>query len=237
MADFLSWDTIRYGADLLKYGVLVGGASSLATWYLTKRSYDNGEFRARIEVIGFEPELQPDGTYLVDFPTHGDQMNLSNLIGLPRLEKKMIAATRRTRDGFIVLDDPRSQKLMMGIIEDHLTGNDDRTHTEALDGVPTRRVDIVFAPTYFYEADEDVSMIRVLKISKKFIPLLADTGACHKFHARLARKEDLLQWAFSVAVMANAPAQQSSNTAFIWPTTLKASFGAAADGHQLQNAA
>ncbi len=232
MADLFSWESIKSGLEIARHSqalvaLVTGVGMSAATWLITKRSYDKGDLRTRLEVVGFEPERQPDGTYLVDFPVHGNQMNLSQVIGLPRLERKIVAATRQTKNGFLVLKDARSHRLMMGVLEDHVTGNDDRTHTEALDGVLTRRVETVFAPAYFYEEDEDVSMIRIIKISEKFAKLLQDANHRLRFKARHPRKEHMLIWSIMVATNMDAPEQQSSSTAFIWRTTLKASFGGA----------
>ena len=230
MADLFSFETMRTVLEFARHSQAVvalgtGVVMSGATWYFTRQSYKDGMFRTRIEFIGFEPEAQADGTYLVDFPTHGDQENLSAVIGMRLLEKKVSKATKSTMNGFVVLPDPRDHKRMMAILEDHVSGNDPRTNAEALDGVPTRRVEIYFAPTFFYEEAEDMSMIRVFEISQKFIPLLADPLHRKKFKARLARKDDMLQWAIMVAERVDHPDQASSDTAYIWPTTLRASFG------------
>jgi len=114
---------------------------------------------------------------------------------------------------------------MMGILEDHVTGNDARTNAEALAGVPTRRVDIIFAPMYRFEEAEDVSMIRVFEISCAFARMLCDPKQSVKFSARLPRKKDMMDWAIDIAQKMDDPAQASSDTAYIWPTTLKASLG------------
>jgi hypothetical protein len=113
---------------------------------------------------------------------------------------------------------------MMGIFEDHLTGNDARTNAEALAGVPTRRVDIVFAPLYLFEEAEDISMIRVLTISRDYAHMLRDSKQRGTFSARLERKKDMLEWACDIADRMADAEHGSSDTAYIWFTTLKASF-------------
>ena len=184
-----------------------------------------GNFRTRIEFIGVEPELQPDGhSYLVDFPTHGDQRNLNGIIGLPILEKKVASATKRTENGFVCLDIARDHKRMMAIFEDHLSGREHRGNIEALDAVPVRKVDVIFSPTFFLEEDEGVSMIRVFVISKRFVPMLCKERG--RFKARHERHNDMMDWAAKVAGRVDDEAQKSSDTAYIWSTTLKTSYGA-----------
>lgn len=244
MGLLFSWEGVRTAFEVLRHSqtaiaLVTGAGVSAVTWYLTRRSYLSGTFPTRVEVVGFEPELQSDGTYIVDFPTHGDQMNLSELIGMPRLEKKIIAAAKHADTRFVVLEDAYSHRMMMGILEDHVTGNDPRTNAEALDGVPTRRVEVFFSPMYFYEESEGLWMLRVCVIAQKFARMLVN-GEASKFRPRLPRKGDLLEVFQDLATHVDDDEQASGDTAFIWPTTLKASLGAIAasrEGYQSRTAA
>lgn len=210
---------IKTSLELIKHlqiliAVVIGGGLS---WFLTMRSYKTGNFRSRIEFIGVEPT--PEG---IDFHTHGPQMDLSQVVGLKRLEKIMITATRHMSDGDQVLRLKKGsdQRRMMEIFEDWLTGNDPRANMAALKGRPVNEDRIGFCPTYYHEEGDD-AMIRVYIFDSEWLRTKHASGSMSTLLARKKRfqyRTGILEQIVREEVSENS---RSGETAAVWHTVVK----------------
>lgn len=204
-------ETIKHLQVLI--AVVVGGGVS---WYFTRQSYKQGNFRGRIEFIGVEPT--DDG---VDFHTHGPQMDLSQVVGLKRLEQLMIAGTKKMNgDEILRLPKGVDQRRMMEILEDWLTGNDPRANMAALKKRPVHEDRVGFCPT-FYKEEGDDAMIRVFVFDPEWVGKLTDENVFKRQHARKKRFAYRIPLMLQIAKEAISERSKSGETAAVWHTVVK----------------
>lgn len=190
------WSIIRDSSRVA--AVLVGagaGGAALIRWGFDRWNYSQENFRRRIvfEGVSFREQHGPDGPVTVRFKSWGDERELSEVIGIRTLERRIAKATRKTFDGILRLQRPFDQRRMMEIFEDALTGNEPQGNMAEVMGRPAHDDVVIFMPTFYREAD-DGSMIRVYIMSSAMAEKLLDANFRLRLKAHRPRHQPRIHY-------------------------------------------